>query len=144
MRSHNEPSRTDPSLTRNPDYLRPAHRDHKTYSEVVCHEVHVSGHTTPDLQSWLRVAYFCGQKDKLDFKVANQKLKNHGLRNVIASKVDDLTIMVSGMSNGVHYPLSTEEIETMKSYFEYVVPWFKEYIPQVIRRFELIGIPLHF
>lgn len=32
----------------------------------------------------------------------------------------------------------------MKSCFEFAVPWFKEYSPRVIKRFELIKIPLHF
>lgn len=111
-----------------------APRDHRSYRDVVQHYNTITSHTTKPLQDQLKVAYICGQNEELSLQEASEKVMAKGLNELIVSKLDDLSVIVSKKKDKINYPMSKEEQTRLKTYFKYVVLWFKEYRHKDIRR----------
>lgn len=66
------------------------------------------------------------------------------LKNLVVSRLDDFSIIISKKMNGQCHELSEQEEAKIKEIFEYVAPWHNDYCLQFNCRFEILGIPLQY
>lgn len=100
---------------------KPAVRDGRSYNEVV--RSHISqGTTTKLLKDWLSVSFMCYQDDPIDLQHMNTMLEDDVHKNVIGSKIDDYSFLVSKVSEGKIIALDEEKLSTLRSRLKYMVP----------------------
>lgn len=94
------------------------------------------------LQDWLNFAMVCSQDNVIETQFITTTFEEEDLKNVVGSKLDDFSVIVSKISDGRNSKLRNEEITALKKKITNVFPCTAQYKHKLIQRFELIGIPL--
>lgn len=96
-----------------------------------------------EIEEWLSKAVVCYYKKGVDVKQSMKEMYSLGVGDLIFSKFDSKSSIISKRDGTLNVPLEKESIETLKRCFAKVTPWNKDIKMIVKRRFEIVGLPIH-
>lgn len=104
---------------------KPVFRDGRSYKEVTNKKPAIQVHSDLDLVSWLKKSMVCYYKESYELKEGMKEMMNHGFGDLILSKFDSKTCVISKRIGIETVLLIQEAIKKLKLCFNKVVPWSK-------------------
>lgn len=101
---------------------RPAHRDHRTYSEVVKKKEIIEVGTDKEIEEWFGNALICYYKDGLNLKTAKEMLQYKGLGELVISSFDSFLCIISRVECMKDCPQEERTQQKLRKYFQHNIP----------------------
>lgn len=104
----------------------------------------INGMHTKPIPNWLENALICGEDYTMEYKLARNRLKDTGLGHLLLYKLDEFSIIMLKKEDNKYNAIVDDEKSKLRTCFEYVAPWHREYGIRDTKRYDLIGVSLHF
>lgn len=122
-----------------------ANSDGRTYKQVVKlePEEQIEVPINENIEKRLQNAFVCYLREGLTIRRVVEDIGEKRWNELTMSCFDSHACIIRKVRKDDNVPIHNEKVEVFKSYFKEVIPWNTKIEQVVIRRFEIVGIPLH-